>query len=228
MKLSFTSTKIVFFALGSLCALFFAIWTLLVRSDRLNQWDFDTTAKIQYLTPHRFDAYLEKLSTITNAYSISAVLAVLLLLLPRPWLTRIWVGSLFVGAHVVELIGKEVMHHPNPPNLFYRSSHIFDMPDDYIHPGSSYPSGHSLRVIFLSLIVLAWILGLPNTSRNIFLKITALGFFGVLSALTLVSRISLGEHWPSDVVGGVFLGGWIGWWSAMQIWKNHRSLSPAE
>lgn len=73
-----------------------------------------------------------------------------------------------------------------------------------------YPSGHMLRsVLLLGAIYLLW----PN--RLVRLAIVA---FLIASA---ASRVYLGTHWPSDVLGGAFLGiAALAW-----VFGSNRALS---
>lgn len=64
----------------------------------------------------------------------------------------------------------------------------------------SFPSGHTLTLFSLAGLISAWY---QNK------KISILVF--TLAALISFARVSLGVHWPSDVLFGALLGGAIGW-----------------
>ena len=83
------------------------------------------------------------------------------------------------------------------------------------HTGSSsYPSGHvAFFSWFLALLILCLAAGrLPRP---------IVAFLWVIAALLLlavcIGRIYLGEHWPSDVLGGLALG--FGWMSLALSWR---------
>jgi len=73
-------------------------------------------------------------------------------------------------------------------------------------PGSAYPSGHAAFFTSFSVLLLYCLFHrrVPNWAF-------ALGwvFVVLLIAVACLSRIYVGAHWPSDIAGGLFLGG--GW-----------------
>jgi undecaprenyl-diphosphatase len=80
--------------------------------------------------------------------------------------------------------------------LFARGRpHLFEkiaMPDDY-----SFPSGHAMSALGIYGAMAAVVIALHPAARRPVIAIAA-----VLIALIGLSRIYLGVHWPSDVLGG--------------------------
>lgn len=70
--------------------------------------------------------------------------------------------------------------------------------------GYGFPSGHAFFVI-LVLGLTAYFLSLNVKRRS--LRILALASLAVLILLVGTSRVYLGVHWPSDVLGGYLIGG---------------------
>lgn len=110
--------------------------------------------------------------------------------------------SLLVGA---EIYGKSVVHHPAPPFFMIKNpSTIF--PKYYINEQFSYPSGHTARAVFMGLVLLSVYAVHSPFFRRMKHKIFWGVGIGAYVGLVALSRIYLGHHWLSDIVGGFFLG----------------------
>lgn len=115
----------------------------------------------------------------------------------------------FILILLAELYGKSIVHHPSPPfSMIKHPTSLF--PANYINEQFSYPSGHAARAIYIGIILYS-LAGFRTATLS--LKKRRIGFiFGIVCYVILVgvSRIYLGEHWFSDVVGGLLLGGAVG------------------
>ena len=193
--------KFVWTIISFLFLIAFAVFTFLVKEDVLNRIDFDITVRLQDNLPMKYDSFLSSFSLI-GSFEILAGLIILIALLRRKIISFL-IFVPFIGAHVVELIGKAFVHHPGPPFMFFRYNLDFLFPSSYVQTGSSYPSGHSLRTIFISVIFFYLIM---KSKLKMPFKVFLIALLVLFNGVMLVSRVSLGEHWASDVVGGAFIG----------------------
>lgn len=139
--------------------------------------------------------FVKNLSKIGSAKVIIALsfIVMLGLIWKKRFLLGIWI-FLSVGISMVILkILKVSIARPRPDELGW-----FDSASSF-----SYPSGHSLSVsIFCALIALFVFLSKAKASLKLFTAILAI----LLMVWIMYSRIYLGVHYPSDVLGGFLLG----------------------
>jgi undecaprenyl-diphosphatase len=172
-----------------------------VLTDFAPQLDVDGAVSEELYAGDDRAASLDGLLEVLTAPGLTAVRVavflpvVVLLLLRRAWPTALWVSVAVVGITLVTALLKE---------LFGRIRPDFDEGGARLD-SLSYPSGHSSGIATLMTValLLAWPL-LTRRTRTLGVLVGA-----CLVVLVGLTRIWLGVHFLSDVLGGWALG--LGW-----------------
>lgn len=184
---------------GAVALLAFLVMLFLEVKQVFVVLDPAVTKFFQNIFPRTLDIPFSIFSLL-GSFEITAlgVLAIALWVFRRQ--KRIFYSLIFFGGILMfEFIGKLFLYHPGPPPVFFRYSIPFVFPTSYVHTNYSFPSGHVSRTLFLA-VVTAFIV------RRRLVSLAAVLF----SLVMIFSRIYLGEHWFSDVLGGLFLGSSMG------------------
>jgi undecaprenyl-diphosphatase len=172
-----------------------------VLTDFAPQLDVDGAVSEELYAGDDRAASLDGLLEVLTAPGLTAVRVavflpvVVLLLLRRAWPTALWVSVAVVGITLLTALLKE---------LFGRIRPDFDEGGARLD-SLSYPSGHSSGIA--TLMTVALLLAWPLLTRRT--RILGVLVGACLVVLVGVTRIWLGVHFLSDVLGGWALG--LGW-----------------
>ena len=213
-------------AAALLTAVFVALAVASARGSALTAWDQQIAdAFVAWRSSVRSHVFWA-LTLLGNA-PVLAVLSSSVVLLLVVWGRRGWAVLVAVGMLIgwgLSETAKAVIDRPRPPV----DEALIAMPSS-----GSMPSGHTLTtLVFLGLLVYlaigAW--GAASGRRGtVPASVTAAVAVAVAGAIALagvigVSRVYLGVHWMSDVIGGWLLGGaWLAaYLGGIWVWMRRK------
>ena len=178
-------------------AVAFAVLTFLVKTMPSFAIDLQITRAIQSINFPSF-ALLMNLVSWPGFGPQDVIIAGLIILLIYAFGLR-WEAVMALIAAVfstgINVLVKDLVQRPRPTSNLVN---VFAKLNSY-----SFPSGHVM--FYLGFFGFIWFLAFtllkPSIKRSFLLV-----FFGILIVLIGISRVYLGEHWASDVLGSYLLG----------------------
>ena len=181
--------NIKYIILGILVACFITILCLVLTN---NISDFDN-AIYKFITIYRNDTITNLYKFITFFGSTTFIVALCLLFLLIFWKQKkgFAISACLIGSTLINNIIKLLVRRERPLDLIMVEESTF-----------SFPSGHTMASVSMYglLIYLVW---KSNLSKKIKVILTSL--LGLLIIFIAASRIYLGAHFTSDIVGAVLV-----------------------
>lgn len=202
--------KLKFIISGILLLVVFALFSKYVKAGHLRNTDFATTIRIQNHIPSRFDEFMADgaifADPIVSTGLVLLVTGVAFIRIKGKRKLLVAVIPLsFAALTILEVYGKNFVPHPGPP--FFLIKHpttIF--PEFTVIQPFSYPSGHMARITFLGVITLFLTMKQFSNLAILRKRLWILVAVIIYMAFIGISRIYLGHHWFSDILGGALLG----------------------
>jgi undecaprenyl-diphosphatase len=192
------------FIISLVCVIGFGIVSLLISDQKIIHFDDTIISAVQGLENPVLTSIM-KFFTFIGSSSFVIILSLLLMFflykVLHHRLELILLIAAIAGSAVLNEILKLIFHR-NRPHLH----RLIDV------TGYSFPSGHAMSA-FAVYGILAFLLWRHISSR---LGRSVLILFSIVMVLAIgISRIYLGVHYPSDIIGGYFASGF---WLACAIW----------
>ncbi|MBQ8688382.1 MAG: phosphatase PAP2 family protein [Ruminococcus sp.] len=143
----------------------------------------------------KLNIWMQRISALGNAGILWLVCAAVLLLIPGQRLTGIVVVcAQLVGVLLTNCLLKHLVARKRPFHKLKQLRPLIELPKDW-----SFPSGHTTSSVSAALILMC---GLP-----LYAGIPAL----IMGLMIAFSRMYVGVHYPSDILGGAVMGVFSAW-----------------
>ena len=176
----------------------FGVLTFMVKTIPSFPIDLEITRALQSLNSPIFAALMSLISWpgfSPQSYILSLIIVAVIYLFGLHWEAI----SALVAAllpPILNVIVKELIRRPRPTVDLV---HVLRILESY-----SFPSGHVM--FYVGFFGFLWFLVYTLLKRS-WRRTLLLILLGTLIGLVGISRIYLGQHWPSDVLGAYLLGG---------------------
>lgn len=203
----------------------FTTLTILVKTTPSFPIDVQITGALQSLSSPTFSALMSLISWpgfSPQNYIIAALIVFVIYLFGFHWEA---LAALFATLlpPIANVIVKETIQRPRPTMDLVD---VFRILDSY-----SFPSGHVM--FYVGFLGFMWFLVYTLLKRS-WLRTSLLILLGIFIALVGASRIYLGQHWATDVLGAYLLGSltlvaniWFYRWGKKRFFV-HQPVAPEQ
>lgn len=181
---------------GSFALLLFVILGYVVKfyPDQLRPFDEPIQAAVRGDLPASETSFFTLYTQLVRTSVVVgwAGLLAVIFATKRWWAEVVLLLGNLAAAGLLVVVLKNIYQRPRPSILHLVEEH-----------GFSFPSGHSLAatLVFGSLVIIS-----HHRIKDKLRRRAAEGLFALMIALILLSRVYLGVHYPTDVLGGLILG----------------------
>ncbi|QCJ44257.1 phosphatase PAP2 family protein [Bacillus sp. S3] len=198
------SHLIIGFIFSLVCVVGFAVISLLISDHKIINFDSNVIAAIQGMETPLLTKVM-KFFTFVGSTPVVIILSILLIVflykVLHHRLELILFVSAIIGSAILNQVLKQVFHRMRPD--FHRLVDI---------SGYSFPSGHAMNAFTVYVIIsfLLWRHIPSKWGRSLLICLSAVMILAIGT-----SRIYLGVHYPSDIIGGYLASGF---WLTVAIW----------
>jgi undecaprenyl-diphosphatase len=202
MNSKFQLTRAFIISLFSLLA--FGIVAILIRAEMIVDFDHTIIGAVQSLESPLLTTIMKFFTVVGSTQAVIILCLVIIFFLYKVLHHRrelILFIAVVAGSPLLNLLLKEIFQRARPD--LHRLIEI---------GGYSFPSGHAMNAftVYGILTFLLWRHIFNRSGRTILILFSAFVVF-----MIGISRIYLGVHYPSDIIGGYFASGF---WIAASIW----------
>ena len=131
-------------------------------------------------------------------YTYCAVAIILIMGIIWKFRSKLWFfAGTVLFSYALQQIIKAIVMRPRPDEALWWMT----------ESSSSFPSGHSITVACVFILLAYFIISSPNT--KVWLKYLIGAISGIAIILVPISRLILGVHYFTDVLGGLFFGAFV-------------------
>ncbi|MGG1554545.1 phosphatase PAP2 family protein [Paenibacillus ferrarius] len=205
-------------AFSLICAIGFGLIGLIISDEKITNFDQTVISFIQSFEHPTITRIMKVFTFIGGGVPVGIITVISVLFLYKVLNHRMELVLLIgvtIGSAMINTVLKEIYHRSRP--VIHR---IIE------ETGFSYPSGHSMAAFSLYgvLAFLLWRHIKTSLGRTLLIIISSL-----MILLIGVSRIYLGVHYPTDVLGGFLASGswltiaiWFYQWFQEKRWERKR------